>query len=44
MELYAQKITGYDFSVTNENQDFNTCNRCDFRAVCRRVFNISRQD
>ena len=44
MELYAQKIAGYDFSVTHENQDFNTCNSCDFRAVCRRVFNISRQD
>lgn len=41
---FAQKIEAADFSVSSTEQDFDTCNSCDFRAVCRRVFNISRQD
>lgn len=41
---FVQKVGAADFSVTDEAQDFTVCNECDFRAVCRRVFNISRQD
>lgn len=43
-EQFAQKIEAADFSVNDAEQDFTVCNECDFRAVCRRVFNISRQD
>lgn len=44
MEEYSLKIKTKDFSINNDNQDFAKCNSCNYRAICRRTFNISRQD
>lgn len=41
---YCEKITAMDFSVNDLDQDFDRCNGCTFRAMCRRVFNISRKN
>lgn len=41
---YYQKIRGGDFSISDANQHFDMCNTCTFRALCRRVFNVSRKN
>lgn len=44
LEYFNQQIKAKDFSVNSFNQNFDTCNGCSNRAICRRTFNISRQD
>lgn len=44
VDEFYNKIKSLDFSVTNINQDFSKCNSCTLRAICRRVFNISKKD
>ncbi len=43
VEEFIQRIQNNDFSVSDEIQNFETCNGCRYKAVCRRTFNVSRQ-
>lgn len=43
VEEFIQRIQNNDFSVSDEIQNFETCNSCRYKAVCRRTFNVSRQ-
>ncbi|WP_407398906.1 PD-(D/E)XK nuclease family protein [Treponema sp.] len=43
-EEFFNRVKELNFSVTQEEQDFDRCNSCTFRAFCRRVFNVSRKD
>ena len=43
VENFIQRIQDNDFSVSDEMQNFETCSRCRYKAVCRRTFNVSRQ-
>lgn len=51
MKLFQQKTDEYyhrirngDFSISDSNQNFEMCNNCTFRALCRRTFNVSRKN
>ena len=51
MEVFEEAVRDFvkclqasDFSVSNSNQDFETCNKCNKKAVCRRTFNVSRKN
>ncbi|MCQ2240712.1 PD-(D/E)XK nuclease family protein [Treponema sp.] len=51
MKLFHQKTAEYfdrlaskDFKVNDLNQDFDKCNECTFKALCRRTFNVSRKN
>lgn len=39
---YESRIENNDFSVDKDEQNFETCSSCKYKAVCRRSFNISR--
>lgn len=41
---FADRIRNNDFQVNNADQNFEKCNECTFRALCRRVFNVSRKE
>ena len=41
---YYQRIRNGDFSISDSNQNFEMCNNCTFRALCRRTFNVSRKN
>ena len=43
-EEFYERLQNLDFSVNEQDQDFDICNKCTFRAFCRRVFNISHKD
>lgn len=38
LDDFASRIEKGDFSVTDENQDFEKCSKCDYSAVCRKYF------
>lgn len=44
VEEFIQRIQENDFSVSDETQNFETCSGCRYKAVCRRTFNVSRQN
>ena len=44
VSTFIQRIQNSDFSVSNEMQNFETCGKCRCKAVCRRTFNVSRQN
>ncbi len=44
VSLFIQRIQDSDFSVSDEAQNFETCGKCRCKAVCRRTFNVSRQN
>lgn len=44
VEEFIQRIQENDFSVSDEMQNFETCSACRYKAVCRRTFNVSRQN
>ena len=44
LKEFHDRIEDQDFSVDDKSQDFEKCNSCTFRAVCRRVFNVSRKN
>lgn len=44
VSTFIQRIQNSDFSVSNEVQNFETCGKCRCKAVCRRTFNVSRQN
>lgn len=39
---FAENIMHHNFAVDNKTQDFDQCNSCAYRAVCRRVYTVSR--
>jgi hypothetical protein len=41
-ENFARCIEKSDFSVDGDSHGFEVCNACDYRAVCRRTFTVSR--
>lgn len=43
LDHFTERIEQKDFSVNSISQNFEKCNTCSNRAVCRRTFNISRQ-
>ena len=42
MENFAHALKEADFSLDEEKFLWSNCNNCDYRAVCRRVFNVGR--
>lgn len=42
MNEYAELIENCQLPVFNQKQDFSTCHGCDYRAVCRRTFTVSK--
>lgn len=44
LDRFTLRLKEKDFSVNNISQGFETCNSCSNRAVCRRTFNISKQN
>lgn len=42
VEKFSERIEARDFSVDSEIQTFDVCNECVYRAVCRRVFTVSK--
>ena len=44
VDIFIQKIKDKDFSVSEKAQNFEICSKCDYRALCRRTFNVSKQD
>lgn len=42
-ENFAKRIEASDFSTNKLVQTFSVCNSCDYRALCRKVFNVSRK-
>lgn len=43
-ETFIHRIETSDFSVSQEVQNFQVCNKCRCKAVCRRTFTVSRQN
>jgi len=40
-DSFADHIKAQQFAVDSKQQDFETCNECAYRAVCRRVYTVS---
>ena len=43
ISVYCERLRANDFSTDSERQDFYTCCNCTYKSVCRRTFNISRE-
>ncbi|MCQ2610599.1 MAG: PD-(D/E)XK nuclease family protein [Treponema sp.] len=41
--VFAQSLRNLEFKVDDSKQDYDCCSSCDYRALCRRTFNVSRQ-
>ena len=42
LEFFASAIKEKKFSVGNKDISWQNCNSCDYRAVCRKVFNVGK--
>lgn len=43
IHTFEQFVRNQDY-YSNPTQDYSTCNSCDYRAVCRKVFNVAKKD
>lgn len=43
-ELFINRINNFDFKVSEKEQNYEVCNECRQKALCRRTFTVSRKN
>lgn len=44
VEHFAERIENCNFEINKSVQSFSVCNSCEYRAICRKVFNIGKKN